>query len=319
MEAALSYPCRVDGGFLNTMIDANRALSADEQAVRAGRNLFVDRYGRGEIDCLFETRDLTQRWPAILDPVSSVPTPHNCSAGIALMAALGAVSLPEAAAEAIRESHDRAVLAQKQGDLATCFRASLSGRASYFDLILKPYANDRQRRLDETLKAKGYKPILSAKAVEAALSYPCRVDGGFLNTMIDANRALSADEQAVRAGRNLFVDRYGRGEIDCLFETRDLTQRWPAILDPVSSVPTPHNCSAGIALMAALGAVSLPEAAAEAIRESHDRAVLAQKQGDLATCFRASLSGRASYWSLILKPKQDGFGRAKKAAASSDP
>ncbi|MCB5177777.1 hypothetical protein, partial [Microvirga lenta] len=46
--------------------------------------------------------------------------------------------------------------------------------------------------VDRALKAKGYKPILSAKAVEAALSYPCRVDGGFLNTMIDANRALSA-------------------------------------------------------------------------------------------------------------------------------
>lgn len=158
-----------------------------------------------------------------------------------------------------------------------------------------------QDGLDKALVEKGYKPALTSGGIEAALAYPCRLDGGFLNTIIDANVTLTADEQAVRAGRNLLADIYGRHEIDCLFEALALTERWPAILTSKLTAPTPHNCSAGIALLGALRKLSLSDEIAREIQEQYDQAVLSQSQGDLGSCLRASLEGRASYWRFISK------------------
>ncbi|MCB5177742.1 hypothetical protein, partial [Microvirga lenta] len=178
-----------------------------------------------------------------------------------------------------------------------------------------------QDGLDHALIEKGYKPILISKGAEAALSYPCRRDASFINTIIDANATLqpgTANIEAVRTGRHLLKDRYGRFQIDCLFETLKLTERWPSIIDHALISPTKSNCTAGITLLAALRKIAVRKTTTRRIQESHDRAVEALNRGDLSSCLRASLEGRGHYWKYILKPTQGNSLPAQNVSSSKD-
>jgi hypothetical protein len=161
--------------------------------------------------------------------------------------------------------------------------------------------------IQQVLAEQGYEPALGSRGMETALAYPCRLDAGLIGTIFDARPELGRDETLLGALRALLEDRSGRYTVDCLMGVRDLTKRWPEIANPSFADPTPANCAAGEALLAALRNLpALPADIAALVRERQVRAARAGAERDWRGCLGAALEGRAAVWAHLLEPAPPG-------------
>ncbi|CDZ50323.1 hypothetical protein [Neorhizobium galegae] len=154
-----------------------------------------------------------------------------------------------------------------------------------------------QDGLDESLRRRGYGPILDSENFEAVPAYPCAYDGRFLWALASGRPDLQNDEELLKGIQSVTVSKFGRFQLDCLLEMHDITQQWgPALLS--GFLPSKDACVAGIALIKDLDraakftpGVSLGDLPAKAETTMHD--------GDINSCIALSIEGRNRYWNAI--------------------
>lgn len=158
-----------------------------------------------------------------------------------------------------------------------------------------------QAGVDKVLAQNGYEPVIRADAAPAAYSYPCRVDTFFLSALQNAHGSDTAqtDERAdaiVRLQKRL--NTYGRFQIDCLMETRELVERYPDLLrtGPPGNANAWEICTLGRQLLDALPDVS-------GLDRPREEAALAEAEGRPKDCAQAAIAGRQHYMNRIFKSK----------------
>ena len=116
-------------------------------------------------------------------------------------------------------------------------------------------------------------------------------------------KARNKDQTLVRATAALFEDIPGRLTIDCVMDIWNPTTRWSDITRSSFVNPTPANCAAGQALLAAVqGLPGLPASIAAQVHELNSYVARANADGNLPDCLAAGLDGRAAVWTYLVRP-----------------
>ena len=154
-----------------------------------------------------------------------------------------------------------------------------------------------QPGLDEKLRREDIPPIFDSQHFEPVLNYSCSDDGRFLWALA-SNRPEQQDPSLIAAVTSVTADVFGRFELSCLMEVRQITESLPQLLSD-QFVPVGDTCNAGIALLTSLkqALATSPE-----IDVSADitKATTARDAGQYKTCITAALNGRAAYWQAIM-------------------
>ncbi len=157
-----------------------------------------------------------------------------------------------------------------------------------------------QAGLNESLRRRGYGPILDAKYFEAVGGYPCASDGRFLWSLEAGKSTLENDEDLRTAIESVTVSKFGRFQLDCLLEVHDIRNRWgPQLLSDIQ--PTEQACEYGLTLMDDLrkAASIIPQIELEEAATAAERSA---KLSDWGACIKSTIDGRRLYWRAVRQP-----------------
>ncbi|RXT57333.1 hypothetical protein B6S44_02565 [Bosea sp. Tri-44] len=310
MPLALSYPCRADTAWINTVVETDRRFVRNRALVAAALDLIPERYGEFELACAARVHAVVEREPRLADLTALRGNPASCKAGLALLrefqridAGLGSLK-PE-----IDATLTAAEGAEAAGNWATCVAAAATGRARMWAAMLTtqlPTGNlsppeMARADLDEALKRANLPRVFSASGMSLALSYPCRADTAWINTVVETDQRFVTNQALVAAALDLIPERYGEFELACAARVLAVAEREPRLTDPAVLLGNPASCKAGLALLrefqsidAGLGKLK-PE-----IDATLTAAEGAEAAGNWSTCVGAAATGRARMWAAML-------------------
>ena len=153
-----------------------------------------------------------------------------------------------------------------------------------------------QPGVDEKLRVDGMPRVLDSRYLEAALSYSC-ADGGRFLWALATNRPEQQDQQLIEQVQSVTGDVYGRFELDCLMEVREITERMPQLLSDQFH-PNESTCETGIALLHGLDQALAMYPDID-LRAHMGRATAARDAGQYQTCISAAINGRTAYWEAV--------------------
>lgn len=137
----------------------------------------------------------------------------------------------------------QAYRALDRGSVILC-RASFD--LSNGDLISLDF---HQEGVDEALRRAKLPRIFSAANMLTALSYPCRDDIGWINTLVEAQQPFAGNRELIDAAHDLIPQRYGEFELACAARVHAVTKLEPRLVDPALLLGSGPSCDAGLELM----------------------------------------------------------------------
>lgn len=164
-----------------------------------------------------------------------------------------------------------------------------------------------QAGVDAALHAKGYPAYLKADATLVALNYECRADAAWLNTLIAHDSILSTRPGLLTATQDLYGDRYGEFQIDCMFRVVKIMQANHGLDEHARERNDPELCDVGVKMSKALTDAAEPDETLHAqMALLSDAALDAETAGDHHQCIISSASARRLYFEHIMKPESFG-------------
>lgn len=198
MPLSLSYPCRADAGWINTLVQSQQPFASNRELVAAALELLPERYGEFQLACAARAYAVIKREPRLADPNALRGNAASCGAGLALLHELeAATSGSEEIHEDIKVGLARAEAAQARGDVRGCVRAAALGRARFSQAILS------------TTAAQAVMPppsIVPPEAGPLAIAYPCLADAGWINTLVESQQPFASDRGLMTAALDLLTD-----------------------------------------------------------------------------------------------------------------
>ncbi|AZO76315.1 MULTISPECIES: DUF393 domain-containing protein [unclassified Bosea (in: a-proteobacteria)] len=310
MSLALSYPCRADAAWINTVVETDRRFVRNRALVAAALELIPERYGEFELACAARVYAVVEREPRLADPTVLRGNPASCTAGLALLrefqsidAGLGSLKPEIDATLAAAEG------AEAAGNWATCVAAAATGRARLWAAMLTTQSSTgslsplemAQADLDEALKRADLPRVFSASGMSLASTYPCRADAAWINTVVETDQRFVTNQALVAAALDLIPERHGEFELACAARIYAVVEREPRLTDPAVLIGNPASCRAGLALLrefqsidAGLGKLK-PE-----LDANLTAAEGAEAAGNWSICVAATATGRARLWAAML-------------------
>lgn len=163
-----------------------------------------------------------------------------------------------------------------------------------------------QEGLNESVRQKGYPPILRADHAEAAIDFPCRYAAAFTNLIANPQSNSQQSSEFTTQLSQLGEDRYGRFGADCLLETWQVLHQWPdSFLQKHYSSIDPGSCELGLELMRRLkNSYPAPVKSSQIIETHLQNGEKAAAASDNLQCLEESRAGWDSYWAAMLMPDE---------------
>ncbi|MGN7714900.1 thiol-disulfide oxidoreductase DCC family protein [Hyphomicrobiales bacterium] len=159
-----------------------------------------------------------------------------------------------------------------------------------------------QEGLNESVRQKGYPPVLEANHAEAAIDFPCQYAAAFSNLIAKPQTNSENSSEFATKLSKLGEDRFGRFGADCFLETWQLLHQWPdSFPENHFALIDPGSCGLGLELLRRLNN-SLPVNAEPnpSINAHLQKGETAAAAGDSLQCLQESRAGWDSYWNEAL-------------------
>lgn len=161
-----------------------------------------------------------------------------------------------------------------------------------------------QEGLNESVRQKGYPPMLRADHAEAAIDFPCQYAAAFTSLIADSQSATEQGSEFRTKLSQLGEDRYGRFGADCFLETWQLLRQWPeSFLEKRYSSIDPGSCQLGLELLRRLrNSYPAPTTSSEIINAHLQNGEKAESASENLQCLEESRAGWDNYWDAALMP-----------------
>ncbi|AZO77453.1 MULTISPECIES: hypothetical protein [unclassified Bosea (in: a-proteobacteria)] len=309
MSLALSYPCRADSAWINTLVETNRRFVTNRALVAAALDLIPERYGEFELSCAARVFAVTEREPRLADPTVLLGNPASCAAGLVLLrefqridAGLGSLKPEIDATLAVAEG------AEAAGNWATCVAAAATGRERVWAAMLTAQAvtgrpsplEMAQADMDEALKKTNLPRVFSASGVRLALSYPCRADTAWINTLVETDQRFVTNKALAAAALDLIPEGQGEFDLACAARVFAVVEREPRLADPAVLMGNPASCRAGLALLREFQGIDAGLGKLKSELDANlSAAEGAEAAGNWSTCVAAAATGRSRLWATM--------------------
>lgn len=162
-----------------------------------------------------------------------------------------------------------------------------------------------QEGLNESVRQKGYPPMLRANHAEAVIDFPCRYAAAFVNLIANPQATSEQDPQFRSKLSQLGEDRYGRFGADCFLETWQVLHQWPeSFLEKHYSSVDPGSCQLGLELLRRLrNSYPAPTESSQIINAHLQNGEKAASASENLQCLEESRAGWDSYWDAALTPR----------------
>lgn len=159
-----------------------------------------------------------------------------------------------------------------------------------------------QEGLNESIRQKGYPPMLRADHAEAAIDFPCRYAATFANLIAKPQTNNEQSSEFTTKLSQLGEDRFGRFGADCFLETWQLLHQWPDNFSEKQYASIdPGSCEIGLELLRHLeNSYPAPTVSSQTINAHLRNGEKAASESDSLQCLEESRAGWDSYWDAAL-------------------